>query len=127
MISCGAVVLCAGCWSARWLEKADAWANDPSEGRYEDREERGDRDAGALAQLPIVPERGQILSVENLPQPLTRILWAGDTYLVPKADGRVVIGATQEEVGFDCRVTPQALESLMRSARDSPGALGSAS
>ena len=37
-------------------------------------------------------------------------------YLVPRGDGRVVIGATVERVGFDRRVEPEAIEKLRAQA-----------
>jgi glycine oxidase len=101
-VRCGAVVLCAGSWSGEWLEGIEC--DDP-------------RSQPSLPKLPVIPERGQILSLKNLDSPLTRILWSGETYLVPKNDGRVVVGATQEEVGYDCGVTREGLDHLLREAQ----------
>jgi glycine oxidase len=39
-------------------------------------------------------------------------------YLVPRADGEIVIGATQEELGFDTRVTAGGVWELLRDARE---------
>jgi glycine oxidase len=49
----------------------------------------------------------------------TRGLVKGSSvYLVPRADGEIVIGATQEELGFDTRVTAGGLWELLRDARE---------
>jgi glycine oxidase len=63
------------------------------------------------------PYKGQMLTV-RLPQPdgLDYVLRSPDIYLVPRGDGRVVIGATVERVGFDRRVEPAALERLRAQA-----------
>src|SRR5262249_441537 len=51
-----------------------------------------------------------------------RVVRAPEAYLVPKCDGRLVIGATQEEVGFDTQVTAGAMLDLLRGAWDvAPG------
>ena len=50
--------------------------------------------------IPVQPVRGQILSTRILPSPISSIVWRGITYLVPKADGAIVIGTTRERVGF---------------------------
>ena len=63
----------------------------------------------------IRPIRGQIvlLQAENL---LRHILLRGERYLVPRPDGRVLVGATEEDVGFDKRTTAAAIEDLLRLA-----------
>jgi glycine oxidase len=49
----------------------------------------------------------------------TRGLVKGSSvYLVPRADGEIVLGATQEELGFDTRVTAGGLWELLRDARE---------
>jgi glycine oxidase len=67
---------------------------------------------GAWAQ-GAEPYKGQMLTV-RLPHPgsLDYVLRSPDVYLVPRGDGRVVIGATVERVGFDRRVEPKALDRL---------------
>lgn len=83
---------------------------------------------GALAAalgvpLPIVPVKGQILAVRTPPalrawQEGMVPVFAGRLYLVPKADGRTVIGATEEPAaGFDRSVTLGALADLAAGAR----------
>ena len=60
----------------------------------------------------IRPVRGQIALVAGPPL-LRRIILAGDHYLVPRPDGRVLIGSTEEDVGFDRRTTAEAIQELL--------------
>lgn len=64
----------------------------------------------------IHPVRGQIVLL-NAGRPLfTRILQIGSDYLVPRGDGRVLVGSTEERVGFDKNTTEEALERLRQMA-----------
>jgi glycine oxidase len=71
---------------------------------------------------PIRPVKGQILRLRQRGGPPllnrnVRGLVAGSAvYLVPRADGEVVIGATVEEQGFDTAVTAGAVYQLLRDA-----------
>jgi glycine oxidase len=49
---------------------------------------------------------------------ITRTLRGTEAYLVPRADGRLVVGASVEERGFDHRVTAGAVHELLRAARE---------
>ncbi|MFQ5734556.1 MAG: NAD(P)/FAD-dependent oxidoreductase, partial [Planctomycetaceae bacterium] len=67
------------------------------------------------AELParIVPVRGQI-ALLSLPAPLFHhVIECGPRYLVPRTDGRVLVGSTQEHVGFDKRNTAGAIAELI--------------
>lgn len=67
-------------------------------------------------QVGIHPVRGQIVLL-NAGRPLfTRILQIGSDYLVPRGDGRVLVGSTEERVGFDKSTTEEALERLRQMA-----------
>ena len=72
-----------------------------------------------LLPVPITPHKGQSFSL-RMPKDtepiLSRILFAQDTYIVPKADGRIVIGATVEVGTFDCDVTPSGMMHCMANA-----------
>jgi glycine oxidase len=77
-----------------------------------------------IARPPIRPVKGQMLAVQMNPaDPLVRhVIWAPKAYLVPRADGRLVVGATVEERGFDDRMTAGGLYSLLDGAwRAVPG------
>ncbi len=75
---------------------------------------------GLLAQLGwcpgIHPVRGQIALLQTQPPLLARIVEQGKRYLVPRPDGRVLIGSTEEATGFDKRTTAQGIQSLLRFA-----------
>jgi glycine oxidase len=88
-----ATVLAGGAWSAAsWL---------PSEARP-----------------PIRPVKGQILTLAGSPTapPCEQIVVTERVYMVPRADGRLVVGATVEEQGFDTRVTAGGVHELLREA-----------
>ena len=69
-----------------------------------------------LLPVPIEPHKGQSLSLRmpnDRPPLLRRVLFAQDSYIVPKADGRIVIGATVEAGSFDSNVTPAGLMHIL--------------
>ncbi|MCP2359556.1 glycine oxidase [Nonomuraea thailandensis] len=75
-----------------------------------------------LAEVPVRPVKGQIMRLRS-PQPLLSRCVRGSVhgssvYLVPRGDGELVVGATQEEMGFDTRVTAGGLYELLRDARE---------
>jgi glycine oxidase len=95
-LAAGTVVLAAGCWS-------------------------GALDGLDRALLPPVrPVKGQLLHLRGpAAAPLARRNVRGlEVYLVPRADGRVVVGATVEEQGYDQRVTAGAVHHLLRAAAE---------
>jgi len=65
----------------------------------------------------ILPIRGQIVLFHCENRPITRIVNEGSRYLVPRDDGRVLAGSTEEEVGFDKRTTEEAIADLTDFAR----------
>ncbi len=73
---------------------------------------------------PVRPIRGQLLVLKMNPaEPLLRhVLWAPKAYVIPRRDGRLLIGATTEERGFDPRPTAGGVFSLLEGAwRALPG------
>lgn len=64
---------------------------------------------------PVRPVKGQMLALDMDPaRPLLeRVLWAPGVYLVPRRDGRLLIGATVEEQGFDENLTAGGLYALL--------------
>ena len=77
--------------------------------------------------LPVRPVKGQVLRLRPRagegPIVTSVIRWDGG-YLVPRSDGRVVLGATMEEQGFDVAVTALAVHDLLRDAAECvPGIL----
>lgn len=72
------------------------------------------------ARVPVSPVKGQILRLHDPAGPglLTRVVRMGPSYIVPRGDGRYVIGATSEERGFDVTVTAGAAFELLRDASE---------
>jgi glycine oxidase len=88
-----AVVLAAGSWSAaEWVP--------------------------AAARPAIRPVKGQILTLRGpAGRPVCeRMIATERIYVVPRADGRLIVGATVEELGFDTRVTAGGVHELLREA-----------
>lgn len=87
------VVLCAGAWS---------------------------RSVGGLEpehRPPVRPVKGQMLELQiELPFDLRHVVRGPDAYLAPKSDGRLLVGATSEEMGFDTRVTAGGLYHVLEGA-----------
>ena len=81
------VVLAAGAWVARRLAR----------------------------RLPIRPVKGQTLRLRGR-LPATRIIRSEHVYVVPRASGETVLGATIEDVGFDETTTDEATALLLRQA-----------
>jgi len=67
---------------------------------------------------PTGPVKGQIVCLQTKPSTLRHALWATGLYLVPRSDGRIVIGSTSERVGFDRNVTAGAVSSLIDRAAE---------
>lgn len=74
-----------------------------------------------LLDIPVSPTKGQMLSVsvpENykITQPLQMVLFGRGIYIVPRQDGRIIIGATSENVGFTAGNTPAGMQALLAGA-----------
>jgi glycine oxidase len=67
---------------------------------------------------PVRPIKGQMLALRMDPQaPLLRhVLWVPGAYLVPRRDGRLIVGATVEERGFDDTITAGGVLALLDAA-----------
>ncbi len=72
------------------------------------------------AEVPLRPVKGQILHMHDPAGPglLGRVLRLEGAYVVPRGDGRYVLGATVEERGFDETVTAGAVLELLREAAE---------
>jgi glycine oxidase len=68
-----------------------------------------------LPDLPLRPVKGQLLHLRGEPL-LTRTVRGIDAYLVPRADGRLLVGATVEEKGADQSATAGGIYELLRAA-----------
>jgi len=95
------VVLAAGAWSAKI--------------------------GGVQPEPPVRPQRGQILALDQSSVGITHVLLTpGDPYFVPRADGRLVVGATREEAGWDASLTAGGVAWLLNRAMQVVPALESA-
>jgi len=67
---------------------------------------------------PVRPVKGQMLALQmSASAPLlNHVLWAPGAYLVPRRDGRLVIGGTVEERGFDETITAGGMLTLLEAA-----------
>jgi glycine oxidase len=61
----------------------------------------------------IQPVRGQIALLNSGAPVIHKLLLQGRRYLVPRSDGRVLVGSTEEDVGFDKRTTARAIGDLL--------------
>ncbi len=65
-----------------------------------------------LWQPDIRPVKGQMLLIEALPSILSVMVQSGEHYLIPRRDGRILVGSTVEQAGFDKRPTQLAYRRL---------------
>jgi glycine oxidase len=68
--------------------------------------------------LPVAPVRGQMIALQCTAPLFSSILESERCYMIPRAGGRVLVGATVEKVGFDSRLTTSALETLRAAAAE---------
>jgi glycine oxidase len=73
-------------------------------------------DAPRAAGPRVVPARGQIVELKTSVPLLSSVVFGPDCYLVPRADGRLLIGSTLEFVGFRREVTAGAVAKLLSAA-----------
>jgi glycine oxidase len=78
--------------------------------------------AGELAGVPqharvaVRPVAGEMLALAVPRDAVRALVWLGHRYLVPRGDGRLLIGATVESRGFDARVTAAGMHDLLDAA-----------
>ena len=60
----------------------------------------------------VFPVRGQMIELRPPRAPLRHVVFGAGGYLVPRSDGRVLCGATEEEVGFERATTEPAMREL---------------
>ena len=71
----------------------------------------------------VKPMAGQILQFETRPPLFRHVVYGYSGYLVPRADGRVIMGSTLEDRGFDKAVTAQGLQRITAMALEMVPAL----
>jgi glycine oxidase len=85
-IHCNQAVLCSGAWSQQ-----------------------------LIPELPVFPVKGQMLSLQGPRDYLKRVIFGPGTYMVPREDGLVVVGATTEpEAEFREGLTPNGQQQLQQ-------------
>src|SRR5262249_7868778 len=76
--------------------------------------------AGLASELrpPVRPIKGQMLALRmDAAAPLlNHVVWAPGAYLVPRRDGRLLVGATVEEKGYDASLTAGGILTLLEAA-----------
>ena len=65
----------------------------------------------------ILPIRGQMVLFKCSQPPLLRVINEGSRYLVPRRDGRLLVGSSEEEVGFANQTTHEMIEQLTQFGR----------
>lgn len=85
------IVICTGAWTAKLLEQLDA-------------------------KPEIEPVRGQMILFYAKPGQINQVVLYRDRYVIPRKDGRVLIGSTLEHEGFLKATTAEAKEELYRAA-----------
>ena len=64
----------------------------------------------------IYPVKGQILLLQAKPKLLKHIILAEDKYLVPRIDGKILVGSTYEKTGFDKSIDSKTAQLLFNFA-----------
>jgi glycine oxidase ThiO len=88
LVSADLFVLAQGSWSGEWLD------------------------------IPVRPLKGQMLAIQAEIGQLRTVIFSENIYIVPRLDGRIVVGATQEWVGFAPGNSEPEISALHRSALD---------
>lgn len=94
MIKAKNLIIASGAWSAELLNNID----------------------NQLSPVKIKPVRGQMMIIKTPANTLKRIILDKEHYLIPRRDGRILIGSTLEFVGFDKSITNQAYDILLKAA-----------
>jgi glycine oxidase len=81
---------------------------------------------GAWSGAPVRPRKGQMLYVYPETSIVQHVLRAPDVYIVPRSSGKILIGATVEDLGFDKSVDPSVIRDLQNAAAKYVPALSSA-
>lgn len=91
IIHANSFVIAAGCWS-------------------------GQLTAMLECQIPISPAKGQIVLLETIPPIFQRTIDGLGIYIVPRNDGKILLGATVEFVGYDKTPTVEGIKQMIDAA-----------
>jgi glycine oxidase len=67
-------------------------------------------------EIPVRPIRGQIVQLQMQQLPFNCVIEHGRRYLVPRQDGLILVGSTQEDVGFEKKNTAEGVAQLLEFA-----------
>jgi glycine oxidase len=70
--------------------------------------------AGLTPKIPVTPRKGQILSLMSDSREFTHMIRWEHAYMVPRRSGELIVGATNEDAGFDRSITPAGVGSLLQ-------------
>lgn len=76
----------------------------------------GELAASFGGRLRVEPRKGQMIALNHVPPVLAHAIHGPDVYLIPRASGELLIGATVEKVGFQRGVTAAGISGLLTSA-----------
>lgn len=96
----GTVVNAAGCWAGSLGEPASRYA-------------------------PVRPVRGQMMTLAAEAALLRHVVRSARGYLVPRSDGRILLGSTMEDAGYDKSLTPAGLQGILAAAMEIAPAVAS--
>jgi glycine oxidase len=66
--------------------------------------------------LPLRPVKGHMLALRTSPDTLRHVVRTPQVYLIPRRDGRIIVGSTMEEAGFDKTVHAAPVATLLDAA-----------
>lgn len=69
-------------------------------------------------QIPVQPVRGQIVQLKPDELTFRHVIQIGRRYLVPRKDGLVLVGSTEDHCGFSKKVTSEGIRELLAFAED---------
>ena len=85
------VIACSGAWTHDLLQDSDS-------------------------KVDVQPVKGQMLMYKASPDLLSQIILKQDRYVIPRRDGRILVGSTLEHTGFDKSISQQANEDIQKAA-----------
>lgn len=69
-----------------------------------------------LSNLKVKPVRGQMTAFSDNGKSFRHVIYKRRGYIVPRKNCRILVGATVEDAGFDCKVTDKGAASLLKTA-----------
>ncbi len=92
VVSAGKVLVCAGAWTSRLIAE--------------------------YSSLQIKPVKGEMLLLKAEPGLLPYMLMCHGRYMIPRADGHILVGSTQQDSGFDKTLNVETAQLLQQHAQD---------